>query len=388
MAGSQGAFLRAVDEHPDTSVLRVDALEHVRAVAWVVASTASWSTLTARPTWPVLQERTGLSRASVARWLRWLRLRGLLGVVESGTTPRFAPMALDADAGNRAALYVLCVPAPPAAAVEASTGLQPLESVEESETPTFLAFDLKKNPYAGARATQPTTLADLVAEQRRSDKRGRPQWPRTAVAGSRFERLALVETLQAAAPALRPASALALRSELRPWLARTELGWNVRWLLHALDHTPDGQPHPHTAQVRMPVRWLRYRMSFWVDEHGQPSPSPGAHHVAVRSGQRADAAAKADERRAQAQQIEDEQVFGDLVRDVAGSRYPALVAAVRARDLPICRLLPAAAVDALTREAVRALIDPGGAHGMTDCRGAVTTAVRHLLGDEDSATTP
>jgi len=80
--------------------------------------------------------------------------------------------------------------------------------------------------------------------------------------------LALVDALQAAAPALRPASALALRSELRPWLARAELGWDLRWLLHAIDHIPDGQAHAFTAAVQVPARWLRHRMSFWLDEHG------------------------------------------------------------------------------------------------------------------------
>ena len=176
VAGSQGAFLRAVGEHPDAALLRVDALEHVRAVAWVLASTASWSTLTTRPTWPVLMQRTGLSRASVARWLRWLRVRGLLGVVESGTTPRFAPMALAVDAANRAALYVLCVPAAGEVDVdewEAAAVPVSMVAVEESETPTSLGFNLQGNPYAGARANRPSSVVeDLVDEQKRSDKRG------------------------------------------------------------------------------------------------------------------------------------------------------------------------------------------------------------------------
>jgi hypothetical protein len=231
VAGSQGAFLRAVDEHPDVALLRVDALGHVRAVAWTLASSASWSTLTTRPTWPVLIERTGLSRASVARWLRWLRQRNLLAIVESGTTPRFAPMALAADAPNRAALYVLCVPAPPAAAVadrelgdelpvvEISFGLHSSVPVDESETPTLLLLNVLKNPYADARETTVGPVAaSLVADQKRSDKRGTDTWPRHTVAGSRADRLAVVEALQASAPALRPASARALRSELRPWL--------------------------------------------------------------------------------------------------------------------------------------------------------------------------
>lgn len=134
VAGSQGAFLRAVEEHPDATLLRADAGEQLRAVAWVLASTASWTDLTARPTWLVLQERTGLSRASVARWLAWLRTRRLLGVVESGMTPRYAPMALAKDAPNRAALYVLCVPASPVdAAVEAAVAPELPVSVEESD---------------------------------------------------------------------------------------------------------------------------------------------------------------------------------------------------------------------------------------------------------------
>jgi hypothetical protein len=390
VAGSQGAFLRAVDEHPDAVLLRVDALEHVRAVAWVVASTASWSTLTARPTWPVLMQRTGLSRASVARWLRWLRERGLLGIVESGTTPRFAPMALAADAANRAALYVLCVPAPPAAAVESavvegSFGIASSAPVEESETPTQLLLRSGRNPYAGARGTAAGAVgALLVAHQERSDKRGEPRWPRGAVAGSRADRLTLVETLQASAPTLRLASARALRSELRPWLERPELGWTVRWLLHALDHTPDGRPHPYTAAVRVPVRWLAHRMSLWLDEYGRPLPAPGVQHAADRSAQRAETAAAAAERRGLAGQREGEQDFAELVRDVAGARYPDLLAAVLKRDLPGAgqKLVPAAAAEAITREAVRALMkDTEARNSTTDCRNAVTTAVSQLLSD-------
>lgn len=139
IASSQGAFLRALDEHPDVVLLRAHGRENLRAVAWVVASMASWADLTARPTWPVVQERTGLSRRSVARWLRWLQDRVLLGVVESGTTPRFAPMALSKDDPNRAAVYVLCVPEAVSVPVE-------LVSVEESGTPTLLVLEQQEVP--------------------------------------------------------------------------------------------------------------------------------------------------------------------------------------------------------------------------------------------------
>jgi hypothetical protein len=384
VAGSQGAFLRAVDEHPDAAVLRVDALEHLRAVAWVVASMASWADLTARPTWPVLIERTGLSRASVARWLAWLRHRGLLGVVESGTTPRFAPMALAQDAGNRAALYVLCVPqAAAAAAPEDGTEAERRSSVEESETPTFLFLSSKKNPYPGARAS----LADASSEgplrgrEERSDERGRPTWPRTAVAHSRADRLALVERLRASAPALRPLSAPALRSLLRPWLERPELGWTVAWLLHAIDTTPAGEARTWTSDVRAPAGWLRFRLSAWLDERGHPVPAPGVQHAAAQSAQRAaaeqDRADRVERDRQRAAELE----FGQLVCEVAGDRYPALVAAVLTAS-PGGRLMPAVAAEALTRQAVREQLAGGSgldSVGTTEDRNAVATAIRAVL---------
>lgn len=380
VAGSQGAFLRAVDEHPDAAVLRVDGLEHLRAVAWVVASMASWADLTARPTWPVLMQRAGLSRASVARWLAWLRHRGLLGVVESGTTPRFAPMALARDADNRAALYVLCVPETAATtAPEAELRL----SVGESETPTFLLLGSKKNPYPGARASlaSASSAGPLRGREERSDTRGQPTWPRTAVARSRADRLALVERLRASAPALRPLAAPALRSLLRPWLERPELGWTVAWLLHAIDTTPAGEARTWTSDVRAPAGWLRFRLSAWLDEHGQPVPSPGVQHAAAHSAQRAAAEQDRADRAEHARQRAVELEFGQLVREVAGERYPALVAAVLAAS-PAGHLMPAVAAEALTRHAVRERLAGGScpdAVGTTADRNAVATAIRTVL---------
>lgn len=51
-------------------------------------------------------------------------------------------------------------------------------------------------------------------------------------------------------------------------------------------HTRPG-PHPFTTEVRVPVRWLRHRMSRWLDAHGQPMPAPGVQQAAARSAQRA-----------------------------------------------------------------------------------------------------
>lgn len=344
IACTQGAFLRAFDEHPDVVLLRAHGRENLRAVAWVVASMASWADLTARPTWPVVQERTGLSRRSVARWLRWLQDRGLLGVVESGTTPRFAPMALSKDDPNRAAVYVLCVPEAVSAPVD-------LVSVEESGTPTLLVLEQEEDPYAGTRASRSGPLRGQ--EELIEEKNQRPAWPRTAAARSRADRLALVERLQAEAIALRSASTRELRHVLRPWLLA---GWTVAQLLHALDHEPDGTTRTWTTAVRFPVGWLRSRLAAWLDvEHGRPRSAPGEQARAEQQAQRNEQ--DKQRRAAKAEQVavrDAERAFGDLVRELAGDRYWALVETVMGRHYPAGgRLMPATAAEALTRQAIR-----------------------------------
>lgn len=39
-----------------------------------------------RPTIAGIVKRTGLAKSTVKRWVRWLRERGWLGVVEQGST--------------------------------------------------------------------------------------------------------------------------------------------------------------------------------------------------------------------------------------------------------------------------------------------------------------
>jgi hypothetical protein len=369
-AGSQAAFLRAIDEHPDTTVLRADGRKHLAAVAWVLASTASWTDLTARPTWPVLQARTGLSRASVARWLAWLRARGLLGIVETGTTPRFSPMALTADAANRAALYLLCTPQ------TAVAEPHDLVSVHENETPTHLGLDFEENPYA--RASEPIQSGSLREQKPRSYAKGRPAWSRTGTARTKAQRVALASRLQTEAPALRVLSTPALGHLLRPWIARPELGWTVAWLLYALDHTPDGSPRTFTTPVRVPAGWLRFRLSAWTDEHGQPLPSPGAALAAKDQARRNRAEQARAEQAERNRQAADNQAFGQLIRDIAGKRYRMLVQTVLTRQPGEGRLMPVHAAEALTRQAIRNQL-PSGTVEETISRRTVAVAVRELL---------
>ncbi|GHI84114.1 hypothetical protein [Streptomyces xanthophaeus] len=60
-------------------------------------------------------------------------------------------------------------------------------------------------------------------------------------------------------------------------------GWSPSDIRHAMEHGPDGGQHIQTDRVRKSWSWLRYRLSFWIDQAGAPLPSksqtvrPGWH---------------------------------------------------------------------------------------------------------------
>lgn len=115
-------WLRTVRAHPAVAGLRADSARTVLEVAAVLALAARADS-TAAPTWPVLVEASGYSRATVARVLAWLRGQRLLVTLENGSTPQFRPdpsrqrWRRDRPApvpveGNRAAVYLLTEPFP------------------------------------------------------------------------------------------------------------------------------------------------------------------------------------------------------------------------------------------------------------------------------------
>src|SRR5512143_2647965 len=71
-ARGQRQWLAEVRSHPASASLRADAHRNLLAVAEGLAAYADWNLMTSRPTWEKLQERTGLARRTVARWLAWL----------------------------------------------------------------------------------------------------------------------------------------------------------------------------------------------------------------------------------------------------------------------------------------------------------------------------
>lgn len=280
-AASQVEFLAAVREHPELGRLRRDGFATLYAVAKVLAWSASWETMTSRPTWALLEERTGplvgkerISRATVARALRRLQEAGLVGVVATGRSGRFTPAARDAGVAE-AAVYVLCTPSP-------------LAPVDEDETPTELAPVSETHPPHARARQQPSeplrglTLAAPVgpgAPVGTFDEQ--PLRPADPSPDSRLGRLGSARALQERLPVLRRISEQHVASIVREFALA---GWSVSELVVAIDRRPDGTTWPHDGAtgVGNVGAWLAFRLGAWRDPSGTVRPSPSARVRAER----------------------------------------------------------------------------------------------------------
>jgi hypothetical protein len=237
-AGSAAGWCRAVEQHPALLELRADARENALAVLWVLARYSDHRTKLTRPTWARLQAVTGLSRASVARWLRWARAHRLIGHVEQGSTERYRAGQTSEDLGNRSAVYVLLSETP-------------------SPDPTSLPNPTRaRDPELSTKPAALRTAGSDLAPAKTND-----------------ERLAAAELLQQRVPAARRISSRHVRSLCREFF---EAGWCVRDVHWALDNEPSGVAHPYafnTSELRSPAGWIAARLAHWRDSAGQPIPS-------------------------------------------------------------------------------------------------------------------
>jgi hypothetical protein len=300
-APSQVAFLDAVRACPALDRLRGDGRTTVLEVARHLALWAEWDSITSRPTWAVLVERTGRSRATVARALAVLRRTGLVGVVATGRSAGFQTAARDSGAAE-AAVYVLCVPSP-------------LVPVDEDETPTDSSVVSGTHP-PHARGEQPPAeplrgrlsapTAPGAPSQAGEEGRWRPADQLGAGSRRRDDRMApalgVSRALRDRAPALRGISERHVAWVVRDFV---EAGWSAGELLTAIDRRPDGRAWPHDGATGIDPHnlgaWLGWRLSAWRDGSGAVAPSPGqvsaaaarqrfAEQLAARARWRAEAA--------------------------------------------------------------------------------------------------
>jgi hypothetical protein len=294
----RAAWLRLAVDEADRALLRADARRNVLAIARVIGWSADPRTGRSRPTLARIMAATGLCRRTVQNWTRWLERRGLLDVLEPGTTPDYRPALLALGTGNLAREWRLTIPA-----------------VQRTCTPP-VDLDLERTSSAGGRAREtPETARRCAPDSTPPPSPVVPQaipWPPDQNPQRRRDRLAAAETLRRDLPVLRRMSAVAVRSALRPHFAA---GWTPADVRHALDHLPDGSPHIRTTEVHSPASWLAYRLSLWRSPDG-----------AVLKPHSAELAARAASHQA-AQDAQREQL--KVVRSQAGD-YPAQASIARA----------------------------------------------------------
>lgn len=263
LSPTRGRWLAHVDAHPDIARRRPEAREFTLAVCYVLARYADNQTLITRPGHRLIADLLGLDIDWDAKWdsdrrrllrvLQWLRQHALIAHVERGSTEQYRHGPSD-GAGARAAVYALLVPETRRAATTV-TPSPPSEKVFSSTRETELS-----TPNAALRA----------AGSQDEDS----AWPATAVTCGKRDRWAAATALRNTNPVLARISMKHLASMARPWL---QAGWCIRDLLHALDHRPDGTPHPYAFainDIEYPPGWVAARWRAWTDAAGAPLPSP------------------------------------------------------------------------------------------------------------------
>ncbi|MBB6557202.1 hypothetical protein [Nonomuraea rubra] len=279
-APSQQAFIRAVKQHADALTLKCHAYRNLTEVAGKLADWADWTTLTTRPTEQRIADDLDLALSTVKRWIRWLREHGFLGVVEEGTTVRFRRgnrCGLDDDGhGNRAAVWVLCVPAP---------------ELDDH----YLRTDKTTTEPPSCTSRRGVQEGPTHAREERSTPRRRNRisttTEATATPGTRKHALQIAQKIHDASTTLRRLSPWYIRHLTRVFVAA---GWTAGDVLHALDHQPDGAAWTYTWTSRDQIRnvpgWVRFRLSMWLDEHGRPLPGKSQRLAAAAAKLRAEQA--------------------------------------------------------------------------------------------------
>ncbi|WP_334173729.1 hypothetical protein, partial [Sinomonas sp.] len=203
--------LAALRGRPEWARCTAGRRARLMACLRAVIERADYETMTSRPTWAFLMERVGVSRASVARYLRTLREWGLLGLVASGRTAPYASLPEDgSERTNEAAVYVVCMPAP-LAAVDAAAS-----AVDKTETPPALGGShLKREedpPHARKEKAQKDAAAPRapfcgealagLARLTASDDRQLTLWPLPRTPATTMSRRAAAAEVRHRAPAL------------------------------------------------------------------------------------------------------------------------------------------------------------------------------------------
>lgn len=274
LAPSQTTWLRAVDQWISDLDMRSDGRENRRRLARIIGFNADWKTLTTNTlTWATISERTGMSRATVARHLLALHEAGWIGRVASGRSAaakQAAGWKGDDAFVNDAPVYALT---------------QPVDNtiVDITETPPTVS-GYKEFPARAREARTPAGAATRPAPSKAANgrqcnvpaDRTLPAWPSHVTPISKDERVLAGREWARLVPALTKLSARHLAFLAKDFFAA---GWTLRDLLTALDTLPsgwkqgqfrDGQWVPFSGADGIPAarlgHWVNWRLNAWRDQ--------------------------------------------------------------------------------------------------------------------------
>lgn len=307
LATSQATWLRAVDEWINDLDMRSDGRENRRRLARILGFNADWKTLTTNTlTWATISERTGMSRATVARHLLALHEAGWIGRVAAGRSAaakQAAGWSGDDAFINDAPVYALT---------------QPVDHtiVDINETPPTVS-GYKEFPARAREAEAPPGAASRPSPTKaaggRPDTvpaaRTLPAWPGHVTPSSKDERVLACREWARRVPALSKISDKHLRFLAKDFFAS---GWTVRDLITALDSLPDGRAHgqlvagqwvPYSGADGIPAarlgHWVNWRLNAWRDNGAvveSPTQTGVRRATAAKKQQQAQQRARDEER--------------------------------------------------------------------------------------------
>lgn len=300
-------WVALVADRAETELLRTDrrATLHALALALIERTDA---TRTTAPSWAFLMERTGRSRATVARHLTDLQRWGLLGVVASGRRGIFAPGGRlskrvvasnqvpatngSQDPANEVAVYVLCEVSP----VQL---IHDQEGVDRNETPPLERVNASPRTHAREESrvqAEPLRGTDPLAASRppqRAAWRQLPTWPGAVTPSGKDNMLRAAGELQRRLPVLRRISTQYVRSVCREFFLA---GWTVSDVQRAIDWKPAGPAWAHSGDtaVENVGAWFAYRLNAWRSQ-GTVTRSHTQRTLAEAAEARARARARTEE---------------------------------------------------------------------------------------------
>jgi hypothetical protein len=246
-------------------IARINQLEWAK---WM-ARHARWADGTTRPVRDRVCQLARFCETTFKACRRRAEAWGYSGTVVEGTTAEFTPMALDKDAPNTAAVYVLCVPrGHPAPQVRPQ-----MRPPTRSRRDRGCAYTQESALWKTGRSGDGPACGRTVS--------------RAAAAPSGAAPAADVVAVLRAAAGYPIGEAWCQRLSA----AFTARGYTAADLAFAIDHERGGAQHRFVTAVRHPAGRIRWRLRQWRDEHGIPVLSRSQQLAVSRQAARADAAA-------------------------------------------------------------------------------------------------